>query len=144
MSVDLLPTYRPFLERDVAAGLSDPAIAAKLGVSERTVLRWRIRAGLPSQWKPAVPAHGTVTRYASPHRCRCPLCREANRVAHDEYMRSANRRHATPNAGAAWTAQDEAVLLDDTRGPLSVRARELGRTYGACLERLRLIRSRDS
>lgn len=139
MSSDLLPAFRQYLERDVAAGLSDPAIADKLHVSARTVLRWRIRLGLESRWTPPRAQHGTVSRYDT---CKCPLCRKANSEATRVYMAAANRRHPTPNAGNPWSAQDEAVVVDDTLGPISVRARRLGRTYGACLERIRLIRSR--
>lgn len=37
--------------RLAAAGASDVEIADRVGVSSRTVLRWRIRAGCPSSWE---------------------------------------------------------------------------------------------
>lgn len=141
MSVDLLPAYRTHLERDVAAGLSDPAIADKLGVSERTVLRWRGRLGLESQWSPATAPHGTTARY---RRCKCDECRAANNRAHVDYMSRKRDERPAPNAYAPWSQDDELVLLDDTRGSITVRAALVGRTYGACIERLRLIRLRTT
>ncbi len=45
----------PDLTGLVSAGLADVEIAELLGVSTRTVLRWRKRAGLQSRW---TPGHG--------------------------------------------------------------------------------------
>lgn len=63
----------------VAAGLSTQETADRLGVSTRTVRRWRSR--LSARWTPTPPAHGTRARYrGTPTRpgCSCRACRAAN------------------------------------------------------------------
>jgi uncharacterized protein YjcR len=60
----------------VAAGYSDAQIADRIGVSARSVRRWRRRDGLRSQWAPQDPQHGTRSRYNKG--CRCDPCKEAN------------------------------------------------------------------
>lgn len=60
----------------VSEGLSDRELGDVFGCHERTILRRRKALGIPSQWAPAVAAHGTMTRYADG--CRCGVCRAAN------------------------------------------------------------------
>jgi hypothetical protein len=70
----------------VEAGMSDPEIADVLGVTPRTVLRRRQRAGLPSRWTPTPPAHGTLGRYR--RGCRCKACKAENTAAAARYRRA--------------------------------------------------------
>ena len=87
----------PALPLLVDAGLSDPQIADLVGVSSRTVLRWRKQAGLPSRWTPTPPAHGTEARYR--RGCRCRPCTAANTASAARYRRS--------RAYADWTRRQE-------------------------------------
>ena len=64
----------------VSAGYSDAEIADAIGVSARSVRRWRRRAGLRSQWTPTPPQHGTRARYVKG--CRCAPCTDANTSYH--------------------------------------------------------------
>ncbi len=73
------------LEQLVDAGLSDPEVADRLGVSARTVLRRRKRAGLPSRWTPTPPSHGTEARYR--RGCTCTPCRAAHAAGQRAYRR---------------------------------------------------------
>ena len=57
----------------VDMGQSDSEIADAVGVSSRTVLRWRRKLSLASRWTPPVPEHGTPGRYA--RGCTCDVCR---------------------------------------------------------------------
>ena len=88
----------PALPALVDEGLSDTEIADVLGVSARTVLRWRSRAGLASRWTPTPPSHGTERRYR--RGCPCAPCRAANAAAVARYRR---RR-----AYASWKQRQEA------------------------------------
>lgn len=118
-------------------GLTDPELADRFGVSSRTVLRWRQRLGLSSPWRDSLPAHGTITRYRPPYTCRCAECRRALAAARKRYVRSAQRRTPPGHAhGLPWTPEEDAVLMDSTLGTLVARARRLGRTYNAALNRL--------
>ena len=87
----------PDLATLVTAGLSDPQLADHYGVTARTVLRWRKRAGLPSHWTPTPPAHGTDARYR--RGCRCKPCTAANTASAARYRRS--------RAYASWTRRQE-------------------------------------
>lgn len=87
----------PDLPDLVAEGLSDPEIAAVVGVTARTVLRWRKSAGLASRWTPITPAHGTEARYR--RGCRCKPCTAANTATCARYRK---RR-----AYASWTRRQE-------------------------------------
>jgi hypothetical protein len=70
----------------VEAGLSDVEISELLGVSSRTVLRWRKRDRLPSRWTPTPPSHGTDARYR--RGCRCKPCKAAHATGQRTYRRS--------------------------------------------------------
>lgn len=74
----------------VAMGMSDPEIADQVGVSSRTVLRWRGKLSLPSRWTPPVPEHGTPGRYK--RGCTCDECRRGHARRHALYM---SRRNAS-------------------------------------------------
>lgn len=141
VTVDVEPVVQ--LRELVAAGMSDPAIARRLGVSSRTVLRWRQREGLSSQWQPELPAHGTVARYhATKTRpgCHCDDCRAANTAAMRQYVAQLRDRvPATERRSTSWTPADDAVLLAGD-GTLADRARQLGRTYAAAKRRLDRLR----
>lgn len=128
----------------VELGLSDPQIAARLGCSARTVLRWRIRLGIPPAWTYSVPAHGTISRYrgtAQVEPCRCDPCRAANNRARLDYLADAQRRTIrAPRWQAPWTPQEDAILLDASLGTVVDRANRLGRTYSAATQRLTRLR----
>jgi hypothetical protein len=124
----------------VELGLSDPAIAGRLGVSARTVLRWRKALELPSRWQPTPAPHGTTSRYRSCELGPCADCRAANVAAHSAYVQARNAALPAPNAGKPWTAAELELLRDDTAGTVLVRAERLGRSYGACLQRLHVDR----
>lgn len=130
----------------VEQGLSDSQIAARLGVSSRTVLRWRQRLGLASTWVAHVPGHGTKSRYRGTARvrpCRCAKCRRANAQEQLRYVADAQRRTALATRWATpWTPEDDATLLDASLGALVDRAALLGRTYRAA--HLRLYRLREA
>lgn len=126
----------------VAQGLSDPAIAPQLGVSARTVLRWRHALGIGSEWVPPLPPHGTATRYQRPHRCRCVACRAANTAAMVEW-REAQQRVTAPMARRStepWTAAEDAQLLDSDL-TVAALARNLGRSYDATRKRRERLRN---
>lgn len=74
----------------VDMGQSDPEIADAVGVSSRTVLRWRRKLSLASRWTPPVPEHGTPGRYK--RGCTCETCRRGHAARHAAYM--AGRRTA--------------------------------------------------
>jgi hypothetical protein len=74
------------LSKLARAGMSDPAIARRFGVSSTTVAMWRKKRGIPSREVKPSP-HGSRTRYASG--CRCEPCTVANRIHQREYR--ANR-----------------------------------------------------
>lgn len=57
--------------------LSDVEISNALGVSSRSVQRWRSQYDLPSKWEPKRAPHGTAARYQN-GRCRCEPCTKAN------------------------------------------------------------------
>lgn len=67
---------RTVLKELVDEKLSDSQIATALGVSSRTVLRWRNAEDLPSQWEPTLSPHGTPSSYL--RGCRCEPCTKAN------------------------------------------------------------------
>lgn len=60
------------------AGKTDGEIASELGVSSRTVLRWRKAAGVPAGWTPPEATHGKKATYN--RGCRCAPCTEAQRL----------------------------------------------------------------
>lgn len=128
----------------VEQGLSDSQIAARLGVSDRTVLRWRQRLGIASTWTAHVPDHGTMGRYkgtASVKPCRCTRCRRANSQEAAKYRSDAQRRTALATRWSTpWTPEDDATLLDASLGTLVERAALLGRTYVAAHLRLHRLR----
>ena len=126
----------------VDAGWSDRRIADRLGVSSRTVLRWRGRLGLASRWTPEIPPHGNVSRYRRD--CRCSACVAANVSATAEWRRTyqTSTRPTAVRHRARWTPQDDAFLLEHT-GTVAGAARALGRTYAACNERLRQLKAQQ-
>lgn len=129
----------------VELGLSDPAIADKLGLSARTILRRRHALGLGSQWAPPLPPHGTERRYGKPHKCRCRPCTDANTRAMQEW-RDAQQRVTLPHArraGDPWTAAEDEQLLAADRSTAAL-ARELGRSYDATRKRRERLRQEAS
>jgi hypothetical protein len=138
----MLPATRQRLVELVDAGHSDAECAAVLGVTPRTVLRWRTQLQLPSRWQPQLPEHGTVARYG--HRtdpCRCADCRAANAAAVRAYRDRLNAALPAPKAYAKWTPGEDAVLLDDSLGTVWQRARMVGRSFGAATQRLDELRN---
>lgn len=126
-------------------GLSDPAIAKRMNVSARTILRRRHRLGIGSEWKPPLPPHGTARRYGAPHGCRCRQCNEANTQQAREW-RAAQQRATEAHAvrvGEPWTADEDRQLLaaDATTAAL---ARKLGRSYDATRKRRDRLRQEAS
>lgn len=77
----------------VDMGMSDTEIADRVGVSPRTVLRWRGKLSLPSRWTPPVPEHGTPGRYA--RGCICLECRAGNAARHLAYMQRRRQEDRT-------------------------------------------------
>lgn len=133
---------RERLEALVARGLSDAQIARLERVDPRTVLRWRGRLGIASQWRTERRArHGTTTRYADG--CHCRDCRAANAAAQLRHKRRQNARTAhAPSYGLPWSAEADNELLRGT-GTVLDRALRLGRTYSACTQRLEVLRAQD-
>ena len=140
----------PKVRELAATGYSDPEIGAQLGVSARTVLRWRQDAGIESMWVATrkETQHGTESGYRT-HGCRCLPCRTANSRAtaerQDAYQRETSRtatRHLEP-----WSPADDAVLL--TRSAYDA-ALVLQRTYYSVRNRRqhlntqRILRSRQT
>lgn len=125
----------------VQQGRTDRDIARQLGVSDRTILRWRQAAGIPTAWTgtPLTADHGTPGRHA--RGCRCDVCRLAHNARMRDYMLSMRAltppgpRHRQP-----WTDEDDAILTDTTRGSITDRALILGRSYAAANVRLVKIR----
>lgn len=79
------------------SGWTAAELAERLGVSVRTVERWRTRYGVASTYTPPLPDHGTRARYrATENRpgCSCPPCRAAN-AAETAAHRAAVRRART-------------------------------------------------
>jgi len=133
----------PELRDLVMAGYSDTEIADRLGVSPRTVLRWRKRAGLPSMWAPQLVPCGTTT--AGYRRgCRCQPCRDVHAAA--QARTEAVYAALTRRAGRAyepWSAEDDAIVQDTTLTVVQ-RAQRLERTYEACVQRLTVLRRRPT
>ena len=132
----------PELRDLVMAGYSDTEIAARLGVSPRTVLRWRKRAGLPSMWTPWVAPCGTPAAYR--RGCRCQPCKAAH--AEQQARTEAVYAALTRRAGRAyepWSAEDDAIVQDTTLTVVQ-RAQRLERTYEACVQRLTVLRRRPT
>lgn len=120
-----------------AAGLSDAAIADRVGKSSRTVLRWRVRHGIASSWAPELAPCGTESAY---HRgCRCAPCRAANSGATRRRRQLGNRLTPAPRSGEPWTPAEDLELVEGT-GTLLERARRLGRSYVAAEQRIRELR----
>lgn len=124
------------LRQLAAAGMSDPDIAARLGVSPRTVLRRRHALGIGSEWAPPLPPHGTARRYGNPHKCRCRQCTDAATEEHRAW-RAAQRRVTAPLAarsGRSWTPEEDALIRASDRTTAAL-ARQLGRSYDATRKR---------
>ncbi len=122
----------------VGAGRSDAHIAKHFGVSARTILRWRQRYHLVSQWRPPESqGHGVNTR------CPCDDCR-ARRLERSRRRFAERRadRYPAPQGGKAWTLEEDVYALS-TR-PLEDIARTLGRTYYAVTQRRTLLRRRGT
>lgn len=124
----------------VDAGMSDQEIADRLGVSARTVLRWRKRLDLASRWTPATSPHGTLHRYRRLG-CTCTACRAANAAARAKHADRLTRATAATayRAFEPWTPAEDAVALAHT--PLDA-SRLLGRSWSACCNRRTLLRRR--
>lgn len=127
------------LRQLVAAGYSDQQIADRCGVTARTVLRWRKRHQLVSQWTPDLAPCGTEAAYARGH--RDPECQRAHALYVADYIARVNA--STPSTSRArqpWTPAEDRVLLSRD-GTLQSRARQLGRTYAAAKRRLDHLRA---
>jgi hypothetical protein len=130
------------LRQLVELGLSDPAIAERMRLSARTILRRRHRLGIGTQWAPPKPPHGTTTRYGKPHSCRCRACTDANTEAMRAW-RDAQQRVTAPharNGTEPWTAEDDAQLLASELSTAAL-ARQLGRSYDATRKRRDRLRT---
>jgi hypothetical protein len=123
----------------VDAGMSDAAIADSMGVSDRTILRWRQRDGLASQWGREA-AYGGLTRYRKG--CRCDRCAQANRDAQAEFRRHAQKVTGPRAArgGMPWTPEEDALLLSSEGGSAMAKAIQLRRTYSSVANRLNVLR----
>lgn len=132
---------RSQLQQLVNAGLSDQEVADKLGVSSRTILRWRKRYRIRSQWTPPVPEHGTAGRYG--RGCSCTECLNYNSVYQLAYERRRNLE-SIPTAHRQyepWTAAEDATVLAHTPAEA---APLLGRSWHACrVRRDRLSRAQE-
>lgn len=132
--MSLTVSQRAALWRLASQGMSDPQIAARLGVSARTVLRWRIASGIPSQWTPPTPVCGTLAAYR--HGCRCDLCNRANAAHLRAYVATQQSRTAGGrNWRLPWTPAEDRTALAWT-GTRSDLALHLGRTYSGVTQRL--------
>lgn len=132
--------------RELAAqGMSDPAIAERMGLSPRTVLRRRHTLGIGSTWSPPLPPHGTTTRYGKPHSCRCRSCLDANTAAMREW-REAQQRVTVPHARKSsepWTVDEDALLMGSDLS-VAALARKLGRSYDATRKRRDRLRRQEA
>jgi hypothetical protein len=129
---------RTFAER-VAEGKSDAELAEVYGVTDRTILRWRQRDGLASQWGREA-AHGGLTRYRKG--CRCDRCAQANRDAQAEFRRHAQKVTGPRAArgGMPWTPEEDALLMSPEGGSAMAKAIQLRRTYSSVANRLNVLR----
>lgn len=84
----------------VEQGWSDPKIARKYGVSDRTVLRWRQAERLPSRWEPDRAKCGTKSAYNAG--CRCDDCRDANTKAHRQLRVDKDRYDITHGTASGY------------------------------------------
>jgi hypothetical protein len=102
----------------------DKVIARRLGVSDRTVLRYRRRLGIPAWRETRNPTwmHG-ASAYAA-GLCRCDECTEANRVRHElgradrkaKGLPDDDPRHGTVNGYSNWSCR-----CDECRAAWSVK-----------------------
>jgi hypothetical protein len=130
----------PDLAEYADAGMTDSQIAQMYGVSARTVLRWRQAAGIPSSWQPERFPCGT--RAAFRRGCRCAECLAALRPHNLAKIASMTAQApAGDRSGTPWTIDDDAVLMGP--GTLVERARQLGRSYMTCLNRIGELRRRS-
>lgn len=97
MTLDPLPLRSRALEL-ARAGYSDAEVADAVGVSSRTVRRWRTHAGQASSYTSTPPAHGTRSRYV--RGCRCEACTAAN-AQYRAQTRAAVRRARRSPGGAS-------------------------------------------
>lgn len=115
--------------RYVSQGATNEQLAALLGVTDRTIARYRranpglndaIKTARASYFEENRVGHGTCTRYNSG--CHCAPCTEAHRLRHADYM-------ARKRIAAGLPATDH--RYDDRRGPRGSRGRRGPRTIGA-------------
>lgn len=62
------------------SGLTNDEVGKLVGVTGRTVKRWRAEAGIPANPKISKAKHGTRTKYN--YGCRCSECQAVNRREH--------------------------------------------------------------
>lgn len=86
----------------VDMGMSDPEIADRVGVSSRTVLRWRRKLNLPSRWQPVRAPHGTDSAYHAG--CRCLDCRAAHAAYQSSWLAAYRRADLYRRTQEARTA----------------------------------------
>jgi hypothetical protein len=117
-----------------------------MNVSARTILRHRHRLGLGSEWVPPKPPHGTPSRYAKPHSCRCRECTRANTDAQREWRRAQQRvTQQAANYGEPWTEGEDIALREaPDEMTTAALARELGRSYDATRKRRERLRREAS
>lgn len=73
--------------------------------------------------RPDPPAHGTMARYKN-HRCRCPKCKEAARVNHQQMVERGPKRHGTPSAYSNYGCRCRRCKTAWTRSQRQKKAQE--------------------
>lgn len=78
-----------------------------------------------------LPEHGTRSRYANPHRCRCSECRAAEAAYQREYRRTGPKRVYKPRKKKSKAlAEGVAVEPRPVRNPDQMAHRQIHRIEG--------------
>lgn len=132
----MVKALRDRLVELAAQGLSDAQIGARVGIHARTVLRYRRRWSIASNWQPSAPAHGTNACYAAG--CDRTECRAAGAAYQREHRtRTQYLSRDAPRYGLPWTPDEDAALQE--LGAVTA-SRSLARTYAGCQRRLDRLR----